>query len=93
MSIADLNLRNTLKDDHSLMESWVPKIVPGLVEAFKVICNSSHLVSLKDLVFWCRSLKYYSGFENSASVTSCLIHAGRQLFSFRSASTPLNKFK
>ncbi|XP_029051229.2 cytoplasmic dynein 2 heavy chain 1 [Osmia bicornis bicornis] len=80
-AISELHLRNSLKGDHIVIESWIAQMIPVMLEAFKSI-RSSHGTAWtpKDLILWVDSLKYYPSPENETYITEYLLDAGRRLF-------------
>ena len=86
VAIVELHLRNSLKRGDIMIESWISRIAPAMVEAFEIICppeEPSSTWSSKDLALWADSMKYYPAAENEADVTRYLIYTGRQLFTPR----------
>lgn len=82
-AILELHLRDSLKGDHVTIESWITKMVPVMLDAFRSI-KSSHGTSIdwtpKDLILWANSLKYYPSPEDESNITRHLLDAGRRMF-------------
>ncbi|KOX76673.1 Cytoplasmic dynein 2 heavy chain 1 [Melipona quadrifasciata] len=83
MAILELHLRDSLKGDHVMIESWIAQMAPVMLDAFRSI-KSSYGSSIdwtpKDLVLWADSLKYYPSPEDESNITRHLLDAGKRLF-------------
>lgn len=82
VAIIELHLRSALKKDNVMVESWISRVAPAMVEAFGSIFTEelSSRWSYKDLALWSDSMEYYSSAEDESDLTCHLIYSGRQLF-------------
>lgn len=82
-AILELHLRDSLKGDRVMIESWITQMVPVMLDAFRSI-KSSHGTFVdwtpKDLILWADSLKYYPSPEDESNITRHLLDAGRRMF-------------
>lgn len=82
-AILELHLRDSLKGDHVMIESWITQMVPVMLDTFRSI-KSSHGTFVdwtpKDLILWADSLKYYPSPEDESNITRHLLDAGRRMF-------------
>ncbi|XP_017764042.1 PREDICTED: cytoplasmic dynein 2 heavy chain 1 [Eufriesea mexicana] len=96
VAILELQLRNSLKGDRVMIESWISQMAPAMLDAFRSI-KSSHGSSVdwtpKDLVLWADSLKYYPSPENESNITDHLLDAGRRLFHTRLTSRDQSRWE
>lgn len=96
ISIVELHLRSALKRDDVMVQSWVTRMAPAMVEAFVTICpreESSPIWSYKDLAIWSDSMRYYPIAENEDAITSHLLFSGRQLFGPRLNANDLKSWE
>ncbi|XP_050496495.1 cytoplasmic dynein 2 heavy chain 1 [Bombus huntii] len=83
VAILELHLRDSLKGDQVMIESWIAETVPVMLDAFRSI-KSSHGSTTdwtpKDLILWADSLKYYPSPKGESNITRHLLDVGKRLF-------------
>ncbi|XP_051159645.1 cytoplasmic dynein 2 heavy chain 1 [Leptopilina boulardi] len=95
VAIVELHLRNALKKNDVMVESWISRVAPAMVEAFGNIFpeDLSSRWSYKDLALWADSLRYYPLPEDESDITCYLIYSGRQLFRPKLKAIDLQKWE
>ncbi|XP_066585667.1 cytoplasmic dynein 2 heavy chain 1 [Prorops nasuta] len=80
-SIIELHSRRALSQMiGSIIDPWISRIAPVMLESFQADKNSDFHWTLKDLVFWASSLQYYPTPEDQSKLSIYLMDAGRKLF-------------
>ncbi|XP_076748967.1 dynein cytoplasmic heavy chain beethoven [Xylocopa sonorina] len=96
VAILELHLRNSLRGDHVTIESWIARMVPVMLDAFRSM-KSSHGSPVdwtpKDLILWADSFKYYPSPADESNITRHLLDAGRRLFHPRLTSKDQSRWE
>ncbi|XP_024946848.1 cytoplasmic dynein 2 heavy chain 1 isoform X2 [Cephus cinctus] len=86
VAIIELHLRNALKGGKIMVESWISRLAPAMLEAFQSVLTSQELITSwtpGDLALWADALKFYPVPEDESEITEYLLDTGRRLFQCR----------